>query len=175
MLTNKPLYKRWMPSILLIPIVVLLIINGGRTIFLLDTIDLLIHEGGHGIFKIFGEGFLYTLGGTLMQIIIPSLFVGYYFYTRKKFITQLSLLWLGHNFMNIGIYAADAQERALPLLGGKKVYHDWHYMLRELQLIKYVDVVGQIFFWLGIVSFVLVFLIPTIIKDYDEVSLDLKT
>ena len=62
-------FKTLFPSLILLPVILWLILNGGKFVFLLDHFNLLIHEGGHGIFKIFGD-FIYTLGGTLMQIII---------------------------------------------------------------------------------------------------------
>jgi hypothetical protein len=59
---------------------------------------------------------------------------------------QFSLLWLGQNLINISVYAADAQARRLPLLGGNKVYHDWHYLLNEIGLLQYDAEVGYFFF-----------------------------
>lgn len=75
--------KTWISTLALFPFIVLLVFNGGKFIPLLDHFNLLIHEGGHGIFKIFGD-FVYTLGGTLMQIILPSLFIFFYLKNRKK-------------------------------------------------------------------------------------------
>ena len=49
---------------------------------------------------------------------------------------QVSLLWFGQNFINISVYAADAQAKRLPLLGGNKVYHDWDYLLREIGILQ---------------------------------------
>lgn len=162
----KKVFKKLVSSIILFPIVVYLIINGGKFIFV-DYINLLIHEGGHGIFKIFGK-FIYTLGGTLTQIAIPSMFAIYYLSIRKKCLTQLSFLWLGENFLNISVYAADAQTQKLPLLGGKNVYHDWAYILGNLGMLDQDYIVGSMFFLLGIITFILCLLIPLIIGDYRE-------
>lgn len=138
----------------------------------IDNLNLLIHEGGHGIFRIFGD-FIYTLGGTLMQIIIPSLCVWYAVSNKKKFLVQLFILWLGQNLMNISVYAADARERLLPLLGGNKVYHDWHWMLSRLNILEYDDVIGLAFYLTGIGCFIISFLFPVLYKEYEKVDIEL--
>jgi len=160
--------------LILLPIMIYYIINGGKFTFI-DFVNLLIHEGGHGIFRIFGD-FIYTLGGTLMQLIIPGMFVVFYFIKKQRIGVQIFLVWFGENLMNISVYVADARARKLPLLGGNKVYHDWNYLLNRTGLLEYDKVLGDIIFYLGIVIFVLAFLMPIIIKNKKEeyVELDLK-
>ncbi|KAB2846881.1 MAG: hypothetical protein F9K45_00920 [Melioribacteraceae bacterium] len=164
--------KTWIPSLILFPIILWLIFNGGKFIPLLDHFNLLIHEGGHGIFKIFGD-FIYTLGGTLMQIILPSLFIFYYLKNRKKTGAQISFIWLGQNFLNISIYAGDAFDRKLPLLGGNKVYHDWTHLLNQTGLILYAKETACFFFALGLISFLFCLLIPILIKDEQQINIEL--
>ncbi len=158
-------FLKWLLSILLLPLIIFIIFNNGK-LFLIDYINLLIHEGGHGIFKIFGSKYLHALGGTIMQLVIPSMFVVYYFLHNKRISTQIFLIWLGQNLINVSIYAADARAQKLPLLGGKKVYHDWTYLLGEIGLLEYDAVVGQIFYFLAIVAFIISILIPLLIGDY---------
>ena len=78
---------------------------------------------------------------------------------------QFGLLWLGQNFINISVYAADAQEKKLKLLGGSKVYHDWNYMLGELNLVEYSAEVGYFFFGVAILIFITAVLLPLLIRD----------
>jgi hypothetical protein len=162
----------WIGSIVLLPVVIWLSYNAGDFIFLIDHFNLLIHEGGHGIFGLFGQ-FIYTLGGTLMQIILPLIFVYYFVSHRKKFGSQVSLVWLGQNLMNISVYAADAQERNLPLLGGNKVYHDWTYLLNKTGLLLYDDHIGTAFYLFGLLVFVIALLVPLFLKEYEEKKIDL--
>lgn len=166
----------WIASIVLFPILLFYVFNRGQFTFL-DYINLLIHEGGHGIFKVFGE-FIYTAGGTLMQMIIPSLFLVYYFIHRNKLGFQLSLFWLGENLMNISVYAADARAHKLTLLGGKGVYHDWTWLLSHMDLMAYDTLIGDIFYYSGVVCFIIVLIAPLIIKkkEYsgERIELDLK-
>lgn len=165
--------KKWIYSLILIPFVIWLIINGGKFIIILDHFNLLLHEGGHGILRPFGD-FIYTLGGTLMQIIIPSLFILFYYSKNITAGAQISLVWLGQNLLNISVYAGDAMTRKLPLLGGNKVYHDWTHLLNMTNLILYADEVGYFFFGLGIIIFVLALVFPLFMKEYKTVNLDLN-
>lgn len=165
--------KPWISSVIILPIIYYLIQNDGR-IILIDYINLLIHEGGHGIFKIFGK-FIHAFGGTLAQILIPGMFVVFYFKKKNKIPAQISLLWLGQNLINISIYASDARAQKLPLLGGKKVYHDWTYLLRETGLLNYDQEAGLFFFSLAISVFIFSILAPLFITNQkpEKINLDL--
>lgn len=155
--------KRWIPSILILPIAAYWVMNRGE-FGLLDNIDLVIHEAGHFFFMLFGK-FIYTLGGTLMQIILPSIIAGYFFRNNYRTGVQFGLLWLGQNFINISVYSADAQARKLPLLGGNKVYHDWHYLLGEIGILEYDYLVGYAFFGIAIAIFIVSILMPLLTHD----------
>src|SRR4030065_1705175 len=148
--------KRWLPTAIMLPIMVWLILNRG-TYTWIDNAYLVIHEAGHFFFMFFGK-FIYTLGGTLMQILLPSLITWYFFRNNYRTGAQVGLLWLGQNFINIGVYAADAQARKLPLLGGNKVYHDWHYLLREIGILEFDYIVGYTFLGIAIIIFIIAIL-----------------
>ncbi len=164
--------KPWLGTAVLLPLVIYYTINKGQFTFI-DYINLLIHEGGHGVFKVFGR-FIYTLGGTLMQIIIPSMFVIYYWIKKKKFLTQTFLVWLGENLMNIGVYAADARAQKLPLLGGNKVYHDWTWLLSQTGLLEQDQITGNIFYGAGILMFIIALIIPLLLKETELAKIDLN-
>ncbi len=100
-----------------------------------------------------------------MQIILPSLIAWYFWRNHYRTGTQIGLLWLGQNFINISVYAADARAQKLPLLGGSKVYHDWNYMLGELNLLSYDAKAGYFFFGVAIVIFIITLLMLLIIHD----------
>lgn len=165
--------KPWIGSILLFPIMVWLLFNNGNFIPLLDHFTLLIHEGGHGIFGIFGS-FIYTLGGSLMQILIGLLFIYYFYSNNKKIGIQISLVYLGENLLNISKYAADAQAQKLPLLGGNKVYHDWTFLLNKMNILEYDQTVGYFFVGLAIFSFIIAMLIPLLPKETEQINLELN-
>ncbi len=155
--------KKWLPSIIILPITIYLVFNRGNYLFI-DNADLVIHEAGHFFFRFFGK-FIYTAGGTLMQIILPSLIAWYFFRNSYRTGVQFSLLWVGQNFINISVYAADAQSMKLHLLGGNKVYHDWHFILSELNILNYDYAVGYLLFGAAIIIFIVAILMPLVIKD----------
>jgi hypothetical protein len=160
---SKSVLIRWIPSLIIFPIAIYYTLNRGHYTFI-DNADLVIHEAGHIFFMIFGK-FIYTLGGSLMQVILPSI-IAYYF-LRNNYITgvQFALLWLGQNFINISVYAADASARKLHLLGGNKVYHDWNWILNQTGLLSYDTEIGYIIFGLGIITFLITIFLPLIIKN----------
>jgi hypothetical protein len=155
--------KKWILSILILMASIYLILNRG-TYMWIDNADLVIHEAGHFFFIMFGR-FISTMGGTLMQIIIPLLIYSYFHRQGYRTGMQISLLWLGQNFINISVYAADARAQKLPLLGGNKVYHDWNYMLGETGLLNYDAEVGYFFVGLAVITFLISIFMPLIIRD----------
>jgi hypothetical protein len=156
-------FRKWIPSIIILPIAAYYIFNRGNYTFI-DNADLVIHEAGHFFFMFFGK-FIYTAGGTLLQIILPS-FIGFFF-LRNSYRTgvQFSLLWLGQNFINISVYAADARAHKLHLLGGNKVYHDWTYLLSTMGILEFDAEVGYFIFGISIIILITAILLPLIIRD----------
>ncbi len=159
----KDEFIKWIPSLIILPVSIYLVLNRGHYTWI-DNADLVIHEAGHIFFMFFGK-FIHFAGGTLMQIILPSIIAWYFFRNMYRTGLQVSLLWLGQNFINISVYAADARARALPLLGGNKVGHDWHYILGELNLLEYDQTVGYIFWGISILIFIAALLMPLLIKE----------
>lgn len=155
--------KNWIASIIILPVGIYLLLNRGHYTWI-DNADLVIHEGGHFFFRFFGI-FIYAAGGTLMQIILPSLIAWYFFKKYYRTGVQFTLLWLGQNLINISVYAADARAMKLHLLGGNKVFHDWHFMLGRLNMLSYDTTIGYIFFGAAAVIFLVAVLMPLIIKN----------
>jgi len=101
---------------------------------LIDGVNLVIHEAGHLIFSPLGE-FMMIAGGSLFQVIVPALFVGYFWYHRKYYSAALVLFWVGESILNVSVYAGDSLALQLPLLGGQDSMHDWNYLLSSLNLL----------------------------------------
>lgn len=116
----------------------------------LDNVNLLTHEAGHFIFMFFGNRFLEIAGGTLVQIFMPAAFILYFYFTDQKFSGNLTMFWLGQNFLSIAVYAGDAVQRALPLLGSDSDGHDWGNMLAFLGLLSYTDFIAATIHAIGI-------------------------
>jgi hypothetical protein len=101
---------------------------------LIDGVNLVIHEAGHIIFRPFGE-FLMIAGGSLFQVIMPALFVGYFWYNSNYYSAALVLFWVGQSILNVSVYAGDSIALQLPLLGGQDSVHDWNYLLSSLNML----------------------------------------
>jgi len=114
----------WVLPVLLAAWWTLVLGSGSSTWCFLDFVNLAFHEAGHLLFRPFGMTIHY-LGGTLGQLLVPALLVGYFLVKEEKpFAAALCLWWFGQNFINISIYMADARDLALPLVGGGD--HDWN-------------------------------------------------
>lgn len=116
----------------------------------IDAVNLVFHEAGHTIIFFLGD-FIQAAAGSGMQVFIPAVITGYFFFKREYFSSLLTLLWLGSNIINVSVYASDAYLLQLPLLGGDSVTHDWNYLLSELDILKHALAIGQVFYGIGAV------------------------
>jgi hypothetical protein len=107
---------------------------------LLDSVDLAIHETGHLVFGPFGE-FVGFLGGTLFQLIVPAVFVGYFWRRGDRHSASVPLWWVAQNCWNISVYARDARAQELPLVGGGE--HDWAYLLGRMGWLAHDQGIGK--------------------------------
>lgn len=108
----------------------------------LNNVNLIFHEAGHLIFMFFGE-FVMTLGGSLFECLLPLLLTIPFFISKNYFGVSFCLCWLSVALFDVSLYISDAQERALPLLGGN-TSHDWNYLLNELGVLAKDDFIAGI-------------------------------
>ncbi len=127
----------------------------------LHLINLPFHEAGHVIFRPFGQ-FITSLGGTLGQLIMPSIcMLTLLLKTRDPYGAGISLWWLGENFLDIAPYINDARAGQLPLLGGNfghsapYGFHDWEYLLTESGLLKHDHLLANLAQITGVVLIVI--------------------
>jgi hypothetical protein len=93
------------------------------------------------------------MGGTLMQLIVPSVFIIYFFFHGQRYSSALTGIWLAGSFFGISIYARDAWVMELPLLGGvtgDTDYHDWNIIVSELNMIGQIQQIADAFYYTGI-------------------------
>lgn len=104
----------------------------------LDFVDLPIHETGHLVFRLFGE-FMSIAGGSLFQVIVPAVFVGYFTWRHQYYSAAIVLFWVGQSILNVWVYASDAVVMQLVLTSGftgtEGSFHDWNYLLTNTGLI----------------------------------------
>lgn len=103
---------------------------------LLGNFNLIMHEAGHWIFVFFGET-IRTLGGTLLQFIVPLVCLLAFLFQREYFEASFCLGWISDNLFGIAAYIADARARILPLLGDNVDGHDWYNLLGGWGLLNY--------------------------------------
>ena len=105
----------------------------------LDNVDLPIHETGHLLLRPFGE-FLMVGGGSLFQVVLPAVFVGYFLWRRQFYSAAIVGLWVGQSILNVWVYAADAVKMQLVLTSGftgtEGSFHDWNYLLERTGLLN---------------------------------------
>lgn len=118
----------------------------------LDDLDLAVHEAGHLVFSAFGETAT-VLGGSLFQVIVPTVFVGYFARTRQRYAAAATLSWVGVNLLNVARYVGDARAQQLPLLGGEDSIHDWWYLLINWDLLRQDLVIARWVLFAGVVAF----------------------
>jgi hypothetical protein len=113
----------------------------------IDSLDLAIHEAGHPLFGLFGE-FIGFAGGTLMQLIIPTVFLGYFWRRGDRHAATVMLWWIAQNLWNVSRYVGDARTEELPLVGGGE--HDWAYLLGELGLLRQDRAIADVTHFAGV-------------------------
>lgn len=120
---------------------------------LLDGVNLVFHEAGHPVFGILGWEPLAILGGTLMQLAVPMLVAGSFWFRREATGTAFAGIWCFENLLNIARYVGDARTQVLPLVGGGE--HDWANLLgrwgllaQDTSLAHGLRVLG----WLGMLA-----------------------
>ena len=107
----------------------------------MHNINLVFHEAGHVIFRLFGW-FMGILGGSLAQLLMPVIVVVVFIVSSNDtFAASIGLWWLGQSFMDLAPYINDALKQELVLLGGRTGAdapgnHDWNNILGELNRLE---------------------------------------
>jgi hypothetical protein len=102
--------------------------NPPLIIFVLDTINLFIHEAGHFLLRPFGR-WVSVLGGSFMQVFLPAALLAVT-WRQKPGQAPFPALWLGESLVNASIYIADAPYRKLRLIAAG-LTHDWYWLLED--------------------------------------------
>lgn len=116
----------------------------------MHNINLPFHEFGHILFIPFGE-FMMILGGSLFQVLLPlALMCVFVFKQRDTFAGSIMLWWSGQSFIDVSPYIADAEHRALPLVGGGgEESHDWGNLLTMMNALDSTQAVANCSFGIG--------------------------
>lgn len=115
----------------------------------MHNINLVFHEAGHVLFRLFGE-FMTVLGGSLFQLIIPFvIFFTLAFQNFDNLGASIGLWWFGQSLLDLSPYIGDARALQLMLITGgtgadMPGTHDWEFILKETGLIKKDLVIANI-------------------------------
>jgi hypothetical protein len=130
---------------------------GGHLMQWFDLVFIPIHEGGHLLFRIFGE-WISVAGGTFLQLFVPFALATYFAFHRQILGTAFCAFFMFEQFVPISIYMADARAQELPLLtvgDSEDVIHDWFYLFshagvleHDTQIASVVRVAG----WIGMLA-----------------------
>lgn len=127
------------------------VMNPFHYVFLRDVI-LATHEAGHVIFMPFGE-YVMVLGGTLFQVLLPIVFIGYFWRRNDRYAAFIISLWLAFALTDAAVYIGDARTRQLPLLGGDPAGHDWTFLLVQTGLLEHDRTIARAVRGLGLLVF----------------------
>jgi len=105
-------------SSLLVGLVCYLANAGERWVYILDTANLAFHEAGHPLFGLLFGSRMTVYGGTLGQLVFPTVAIVMFWQRRETVSFALCAALLFENFWNIARYMADARAHMLPLVGG---------------------------------------------------------
>jgi hypothetical protein len=97
-------------------------------LWVLDTVNLFIHEAGHLFCSWFGQT-IYILGGSLVQVLLPLL-LAFVTWREKPHQVGYPLFWTGESLVNVSVYIADAPHKNLKLIK-EGLIHDWNWLLRN--------------------------------------------
>jgi hypothetical protein len=161
----EPLEEPWAPMprvalmawVIFYVFVMIELVNHGSFPGLMDGVFVPIHEGGHLIFRVFGE-FLCVAGGTFMQLCVPFALACSFAWRREAQGVAFCLFFMFEQFFPIATYMADARRLDLPLLtvgDAEYVIHDWEYLFGRFHVLQYDTTIAsamRTMGWLGMLG-----------------------
>ncbi len=117
----------------------------------IDSANLVVHEGGHLLFRWFGAT-LCLWGGTILQWAVPFLLAAYFFQQRQAAGFIFCLFFFFENWLYTATYMADARAMVLPLVTTGDpdfVEHDWNTIFTSLGVLRYDTVIAAVVRTLG--------------------------
>ncbi|MGA6983073.1 MAG: hypothetical protein WCC95_08025 [Candidatus Sulfotelmatobacter sp.] len=128
----------------------------------IDLANLVVHEGGHNLFRWFGPT-LELWGGTLLQWLVPFLLAAYFFAHRKTTGFVFCLFFFFENWLYTATYMADARAQVLPLVttgDPEFAEHDFFRIFSDLGVLNYdtkIAAVVRLLGWSGMIAVVVWF------------------
>jgi hypothetical protein len=133
--------------------------RGSGPLLMIDLVFVPIHEGGHLLFRWFGE-FISVAGGTFLQLAVPCMLGAYFVLQRQVQGTAFCFFFCFEQFLPISTYMADARAQELPLLtvgDTDDVIHDWAYLFGKFHVLEHDIQIAHAFRaagWMGMLAVV---------------------
>ncbi len=124
---------------------------GGKLFQWFDLVFVPIHEGGHLLFRFFGE-WIMVAGGTFLQLFVPFALAIYFAFKRQLPGTAFCAFFFFEQFLPVGIYMADARSQSLEYVtvgDPEDAVHDWFYLFSSVHLLGHDIQFGGTFKLLG--------------------------
>lgn len=124
---------------------------GGQLLKLFDLVFVPIHEGGHLLFRFFGE-WIMVAGGTFLQLFVPFALAVYFAFRRQLPGTTFCTFFFFEQFLPVGIYMADARCQCLTYVtvgDPDAAEHDWFYLFSHAGIVEHDIQIGNFFRFLG--------------------------
>ncbi|MGP0098617.1 MAG: hypothetical protein ACLPHI_16380 [Terriglobales bacterium] len=117
----------------------------------IDSANLVVHEGGHNLFRWFGPT-LCLWGGTILQWLVPLLLAIYFFRERQPAAFVFCSFFFFENWLYTATYMADARAMVLPLVttgDPEFAEHDWNTIFTSLGVLPYDTRIAAVVSFLG--------------------------
>lgn len=130
---------------------------GGTLFQWFDLVFIPIHEGGHLLFRFFGE-WIMVAGGTFLQLFVPFALAAYFAFKRQAPGTAFCLFFFFEQFLPVGVYMADARSQSLQYVtvdDPDNALHDWFYLFSSMHVVDHDTQIGgtfRILGWIGMLA-----------------------
>ena len=129
---------------------------------LLHNLNLPVLETGHIVFGFFGSRLITSLGGSLLQTIMPLVFCfALWIKPRDLFGASVALWWAFENLIDVAPYIEDALPMKLTLISGGTGaeapygFHDWNFILSETGYLLKCDTIASVVYAIGYIGMAL--------------------
>ncbi len=106
---------------------------------LLNSANMIVHEAGHGVCYLFACPELITaLNGTVFQLLLPMIFIYYYYKRENSVLTGLGGIWLAQNLVYVAWYMSTSHmPKRYPFFIPGADQHDFWFIFREMGVYEY--------------------------------------
>ncbi|MEE8588835.1 MAG: hypothetical protein V3S80_05750 [Sulfurimonadaceae bacterium] len=106
---------------------------------LINGANMIVHEAGHGVCYLLAcPQFMTALNGTVFQLLLPMIFIYYYYKRENSILAGIGGIWLAQNLIYVSWYMSTSHTPNLyPMFLPGGGIHDFWYLFRELGVYKY--------------------------------------